>query len=319
MMSRTITRRTAIQAVAAAAVGLAVSPFIGLAAETPGNGKKILLFTRSQDFPHTVVTRKIAQDLAFAEKLFQEIATKAGYDVTVSKDGTIFEPDRIGQFDAFAFYTTGDLTKPPGTHYKSDQTPAMSVAGKAAFLAAIESGKGFLGLHSATDTFHSTDRKRIVRPEPPDEPIDPYIAMLGGEFLSHGSQQKATIRIASHAFPGLEDLKDYQMLEEWYGLVNLAPDMHVILIQDTTTMTSPTTGQRERQYQRDPYPETWARNHGKGRVFYTSMGHRDDVWTSELYQRILLSALAWTSGNVRMTPEPNLAQVCPGIIGKTIG
>jgi type 1 glutamine amidotransferase len=70
-------------------------------------------------------------------------------------------------------------------------------------------------------------------------------------------------------------------------------------------------GQRERQYRSPPYPETWARMHGKGRVFYTGMGHRQDVWTNPLYKTVLLAALAWTTRQVDFDPKPNVAEACP--------
>jgi uncharacterized protein len=309
-MKNMISRRNILQSAAAIALGAAFAPLLGLAQTASGPRKKVLFFTRSQGFPHSVVTRKNPDELAFAEKIFKDTATAAGYDVTVSKDGTLFNPDVIGQWDAFVFYTTGDLTKPPGTQYKSDQTPAMTPEGKDALLKAIASGKGFLGVHSATDTFASARKDEMLRPVEAPAYVDPYIAMLGGEFVSHGQQQKATIRVADGSFPGLSDLKDYEMNEEWYGLFNLDPNMHVILVQDTTTMVLP-SGQTEPQYRRDPYPETWARMHGKGRVFYTSMGHREDVWTNPMYQAMLLGGIGWAVGNVEADITPNIETVCP--------
>jgi type 1 glutamine amidotransferase len=51
--------------------------------------------------------------------------------------------------------------------------------------------------------------------------------------------------------------------------------------------------------------------HGKGRVFYTSMGHREDVWTNPLYQTLLMGGLNWALGRVDADITPNLAQVTP--------
>ena len=64
-------------------------------------------------------------------------------------------------------------------------------------------------------------------------------------------------------------------------------------------------------YQRPPYPETWARKHEKGRVFYTSLGHREDVWESDFFQSLLLSGLSWTLGNVEADVTPNIEKVTP--------
>ena len=77
----------------------------------------------------------------------------------------------------------------------------------------------------------------------------------------------------------MQDLGDgFELEEEWYVLDNFAKDMHVILMQETKGMQGDV-------YRRPPYPATWARMHGKGRVFYTSMGHREDVWTNPIFQR----------------------------------
>ena len=64
-------------------------------------------------------------------------------------------------------------------------------------------------------------------------------------------------------------------------------------------------------YQRPPYPATWARSHGKGRVFYTSMGHREDVWTNPIFQDILVGGIKWALGEVNAETAPNLKQVAP--------
>src|SRR5262249_10952594 len=139
-----------------------------------------------------------------------------------TKDGREFEPDKIGQWDAFAFETTGDLTT-PGT----DKTPPMSKDGKAAFLDAIRQGKGFIGMHCATDTFHS----------PKNGPFDPYIEMIGGEFIVHGDQQKVRIGVAEPGFPGAKALgSSFEIKDEWYALKNFQPDLHVILVQETEMM-----------------------------------------------------------------------------------
>ena len=77
------------------------------------------------------------------------------------------------------------------------------------------------------------------------------------------------------------------------------------MVQNTKEMK----GQQE--YQRPNFPETWARKHGKGRVFYTSMGHREDVWENPMYQGLLLGALGWATGKVEADVEPNIRKVTP--------
>ena len=62
---------------------------------------------------------------------------------------------------------------------------------------------------------------------------------------------------------------------------------------------------------RPSFPATWARMHDKGRVFYTSMGHRDDVWKNPVFQELLLGGLSWAVGNIQAEVPPNLGQVAP--------
>jgi type 1 glutamine amidotransferase len=288
-------RRNFLQAAAATAWAAAAWPASSAFAAAPS--RKVLFFTKSAGFQHSAITRKEGDDLGFAEKTLLELGKQHGYDVTATKDGSVFDGD-LGQYDAFFFYTTGDLTQ-AGT----DKNPPMSKAGKQKLIDAVAGGKGFLASHCGSDTFHSPgERREEQRPEQ----YDPYIAMLGGEFISHGPQQKCRQVVKSPTFPGLTGVgESFEMHEEWYSLKNFAADLHVILLNDTQGMTG-------EDYERPPFPSTWARNHQDGRVFYTSMGHREDVWTNPAFQQILLGGLAWATGNVDFKLTLNLEETAPG-------
>ena len=253
-----------------------------------GSVHQILVFTKSSGFEHSVIKEEKGQP-SHVEKVLSPLAADNHVEWTFTKDGGVFTPAGIAKYDAFIFYTTGDLTK-PGT----DKTPPMTPEGKTTLLEAIKNGKGFIGTHSATDTFHSSGHN-----------VDPYITMLGGEFLSHGSQQTAQITCSDPQFPGLTGLQDgLKFKEEWYSLKNLASDLHVIFVQQTA-------GMPEWMYQRSPYPETWAHLYGKGRVFYTSMAHREDTWTDPDFQKVFLSGVHWAVGDTQADVTPNVARMCP--------
>ena len=283
-------RRDVLKAAGVAAAAMVASPFLQMAAaQENGKTRKVLFFTKSSGYQHSAITRKNPDELSFAEQFMVDFGKKHNMEVTATKDGTIFTPQGLAPFDVIMFYTTLDLTK-PGT----DKTPPMPKDGKETLLKAIADGKGFLGVHSASDTFHSHGNE-----------VDPYIEMLGGEFKHHGRQQKAKIIATDHNFGSIKDLNDFEKHEEWYQLINLAPDMHVILVQDTQSM--------DEEYRKiKPYPETWARMHGKGRVFYTSMGHREDLWQSDVFKKVLLGGLQWAAGDVKADLKPNLHEAAPG-------
>jgi len=89
-----------------------------------------------------------------------------------------------------------------------------------------------------------------------------------------------------------------------YSLIDFSHDLHVLLVQETAGMTGP-------PYQRPPYPSTWARAYGKGRVFYSSMGHLENTWTSPTFQDILFGGISWATGVVDADITPNIEQVAP--------
>jgi type 1 glutamine amidotransferase len=285
---------------AAAGLGLGAFPN-GWAHAGEKPRRRILFFTKSSGFEHSVIKR-VDGKLGHAERILTELGAQHGFDVTCTKDGGVFTAANLAQYDAFFFYTTGDLTQ-PGT----DKNPPMTPEGKAAFLEAVRNGKGFLGSHSATDTFHT-------QPDPPDrsnrfinhgDAVDPYIAMIGGEFIKHGPQQVARNTVADPKFPGFKDAAaHFSLMEEWYSIKDFRKDLHVLLVQETAGMNGS-------DYQRPPFPATWARMHGRGRVFYTSMGHREDVWTNPLFQSILLGGISWAVGNVKADVTPNIEKVTP--------
>ncbi len=269
--------------------------------------KKVLLFTKSSGFQHDAVKLQLKDGKpGYAFPVLEEIGRKNNIEFVASKDGSLFNQEYLAQFDAFFFYTSGGLEQLKSDP-RGDGLPPISAEGKAALLAAIKGGKGFVGVHSASDTYHTKGRNGHVaeRFDSDGDEADDYIKMLGGEFIRHGQQQTSHIIVADAKFPGVSAVPaDYAPVEEWYSLKNFAPDLHVLLVQDTT-------GMKGAEYQRARYPETWVHPYGKGRVFYSSMGHRDDIWNSPVFQSVLVGGLNWALGRVDADITPNLKQVAP--------
>ena len=263
---------------------------------------KILFFSKSSGFEHSVISYKTGQP-SLVEKALTALGEKNAWEFTFSKDGSLFSPAYLKQFTAVFFYTTGDLCS-PGT----DNQPGMSPAGKQALLDYVAGGGGFIGSHSASDTFHTANESQ----KGPDRYVnhgkdaDPYVRMLGGEFIKHGAQQSAKMRCTDPKFPGMEKCADgFEMTEEWYSLKDFTDDIHVLLVQETGTM-------KGAEYERPPYPATWIRRHGHGRVFYTSMGHRDEVWANPIFLGILTGGIRWAIGDLGTDTTPNIKDVTAG-------
>jgi type 1 glutamine amidotransferase len=134
--------------------------------------------------------------------------------------------------------------------------------------------------------------------------------MLGGEHIIHARDedprlQTAKVIVNDPKFPGLEGVASpVSFMEEWPSLKDFAPDIHVILTLDTH-------GMHGECYQRGPYPVTWARLHGKGRVFFAAMGDRPESWEDALFLNLLGGGIRWAITDVDAQIPPNLQAAAP--------
>lgn len=182
-------------------------------------------------------------------------------------------PESLKNYDGVVFAsTTGDLPIPD----------------KQGFLDWIKAGHAFIGIHAAADTFHGWPG---------------YIDMLGGEFKRHGRQVGVECLVqdpqnpADAPLPAKWDISQ----EEIYQFKNYDPaKVHDLLILDK----HPETGEPGH------YAVSWCKMYGSGRVFYTSLGHREDIWDTEpdlkdrknspeiskLYQAHVLGGIEWALG-----------------------
>jgi uncharacterized protein len=189
-------------------------------------------------------------------------------------------PAALKNYDAVIFAnTTGDLPLPD----------------KEAFLDWIKSGKGFIGIHSAADTFD------VTREFPG---YAPYIEMLGGEFKTHGPQVEVDAINQDSQCPACRHLpRSWKVFDEIYQFKNFdRAKVHGLLTLDKHP-NDKTPGD---------YPISWTKEYGKGRVFYTSLGHREDIWDpnwkdskgerknspeiAQAYQQHLLGGIQWALG-----------------------
>ena len=179
-------------------------------------------------------------------------------------------PESLKNYDGVIFAnTTGDLPIPD----------------KQGFLDWIKAGHAFIGIHAASDTFHGW-------PE--------FIEMIGGEFAHHGKQVAVECLNQDPSNPATASLpKSWSISqEEIYQFKNYdATKVHDLLIMDK----HPETGAPGH------YAVSWCKEYGKGRVFYTSLGHREDlidtdpnlkdrknsVEISKAYQAHLLGGIKW--------------------------
>jgi uncharacterized protein len=179
--------------------------------------------------------------------------------------------------DVTSRLTAGGLQEIDAVFF-ANTTGNLGIPDMRAFLDWIAAGHGFLGAHSASDTYH--------------ESAD-YLAMLGGEFATHGLITEADIRVDDPSDPAVAHLAPrFRITDELYRFTrNSRSDVHVLLSMDR----NPPDGVGDAGAPSD-LPMAWRRAYGSGRVFYTALGHREEVWQDPRFQQHLLGAVRWVLG-----------------------
>ena len=220
---------------------------------------KVLYLTQSAAFAHPV--------LPHSEAVFTRIAKETGQlEVTVSRDASTLTAETLAEYDAVVFFTTGELP--------------MDEAQKAALLAWVRGGGAFVGVHSATDTFYEWPG---------------YLALIGGYFDGHPWHQEVTVRVENPEHAATRHLgESFRIHDEIYQHREWSRgNVDVLLSLDTGSVDM-----NARNIRRDDgdFALAWTREEGDGRVFYTALGHRPEVWDDPRFQTHLLQGIAWAIG-----------------------
>lgn len=242
-------------------VALAAALGAGLALEAAP--KKVVVVTATKGFRHS--------SIATAENVIQTLGETTG-DFTVV-DFVRGGPEGKDDAEVRTKLTIENLNKVDGIIF-ANTTGDLDIPDKDGFMRWIENGHAFIGMHSCSDTFHG---------------YRPFIDTLGGEFLTHGAQVQVDAYNQDPHHPATKHLGSiYTVFDEIYEFKSFERSkVHGLLTLDKHPQT----------WVPGDYPVSWAKNVGKrGKVFYTSLGHREDVWTSTLYQQHILGGIRWALG-----------------------
>ena len=191
-------------------------------------------------------------------------------------------PDKLAQVDGVIFAnTTGDLPLPD----------------KDGFIKWIEAGHAFMAMHSGSDTFHG---------------FKPYIEMLGGEFETHKAQVPVDLIVGDSEHPAAKGLTNPWDLaqEEMY----LFKNHHAAKVRRILYLKHHPNEPQTLGY----FGVSWCKMAGQGKVFYTSLGHREDLWsddptlrdrknsieTARKFQQHILGGIKWALGLEKGSAEP---------------
>lgn len=220
-----------------------------------GYGKptpRILVFSKTTGFRHSSIG---AGQLAIFE-----LGRKNGFEVDTTEDASVFTDENLKRYSVIVFLnTTGHILDTP-------QQQAMERF--------IEGGKGFVGVHAATDTEYGWPW---------------YGKLVGAWFLQHPRQQQADLYVVDANHPATKGLPHrWVRFDEWYDFKVMQPDLHVLITIDTSSYAGSKNG---------PYhPMAWYHAYDGGRAFYTELGHTEDSYKDPLYLGHLLGGIKYAMG-----------------------
>jgi len=265
----------------ALAVFLGIACCASLPAQQPQK-KKLLFIGQTKGFQHDSVS--------YAAGTLWKLGQESGlWDTYIKTDCQLVTRQKLGGntknlsfFDAVAFYTTGDLD--------------MDDSQKADLLSFIkDDGKGFLGIHSANDTFYKWPA---------------YGEMIGGYFDQHPwGVFDAPLVVEDPNFPGMQHLPPrFTMRDEIYQVKDFSRERVRVLLTldaDKVDLKNPRVHRTDKDF-----AVIWARSYGKGRVLYNGLGHVEAVWDRPDIQKMLVEHVKWLMGLVPgdATPRPKPAR-----------
>lgn len=210
---------------------------------------KVLVFTKTAGFYH--------ESIEPGKAAIIQLGKVNGFDVDTTSNAEWFKRDGLEKYAAVIFLnTTGDV---------------LNSSQEKAFEYYIQSGGGFVGVHSAADTEYDWQW---------------YGGLVGAYFKSHPKQQKAQLNILDNAHLSTRHLGTFWThFDEWYNFKNISTGISILMTIDENSYEGGENG--------DNHPMAWYRNFDGGRSFYTGLGHTDEDYSNPLFLKHLLGGIQY--------------------------
>lgn len=236
----------------------------------PKAPRKLLVFSRTVGFRHaSIATGKVA---------LKEMGEKTGaFEAVISDDLANFEPGKIDDFDAILFLSTTQNVFAGAPDEKRLQESLMNF---------VRGGKGFVGVHAATDTFYNW-------PE--------FGEMINGYFDGHPWNADKNVHIfvepgkEQHPLAAMFEGQSLELIEEIYQFKAPYDSSKVDMLLRLDPEKSDKVKGMKRQD--NDYGVAWARPWGEGRVFYCSLGHNHHIYWHPKVLRHYLAGIQWALGD----------------------
>lgn len=243
----------------------------------PVRAFRVLVFTKCVTYCHASIPA--------GAQAIRELGDQGDFSVDVTDDPTVFDDAKLDPYAATVFLSTtveNDVDPPfgPGPN-PARNAFIMTADQQSAFERYIRRGRGFVGIHAASDG---------------DYKWDFYVALVGGMFKNHATQDPATnvalLRVEDPAHPATAALgAQWMRSDEWYNFKdNPRSRVHVLLSLDESNNY---LGQPRMN---GDHPVAWCQEYAGGRSFYTALGHTSESFAEPLFRKHLAGGIAWAAG-----------------------
>ena len=242
----------------------------------PTKPRKVLVFSKTAGFRHGSIPTGV-------EAMKQMGKSTGAFEVTATEDDSFFEPEKLKNFDAVLFLnTTGEV-------FKSKEAGREERL-KKSLVDFVKSGKGLIGTHSATDTYKKWKD---------------FNDMMGGAFAGHPWHTKIRVKNLepghplNAAFAG----KDFEIADEIYQFRKdtASADERRMLLSLSGEIVDKGKGNTGKE---GLYPIAWLDKYGDGRIFYCSLGHRDEIYWNPVILKHYLAGIQYALGDLDAEDEP---------------
>jgi len=223
---------------------------------------KVLLVTTTKGWHHESVHQGVLA--------LQQLAVKNFFDISLLEDPNGFTDKKLEQYQAVILLnTTGDI-------FNEEQQKVMERF--------IQAGKGFVGIHSASDTEY-------------DWPW--YTQLVGRMFIIHPAVQTAKLNVLDSKFPGLQAFSNGRLwTDEWYefGPEKVSGLNYILSVDESTYNPKADWGARAKGNGMGKlHPIAWYHNFDGGRAFYTALGHLPTCYTDPDFLNHVYAGIVWAA------------------------
>jgi type 1 glutamine amidotransferase len=267
---------SAIQAIPAQAPGAAPAAAAPQASPEPpppppsGGRKRVLVVGAALGWQHDSIPDALAAIYEMGRDTgLWETYIRTDYQL-ITKGKAGINAKNLNAFDALVFAnTTGEMTLDDGQ--KKDLLSFVH-----------DDGKGFVGIHAALDANYKW-------PE--------YGEMIGGWFDEHPWMTfEAPILLEDPSFPAVKHFpRAFTKRDEIYQAKAWSRDKVNVLLRLDETKLNYENNPRVHRTDRD-FAVAWSKMYGKGRVFYSTLGHTPESWVDPDVRTMYTEAVKWVLG-----------------------